>query len=192
MKLPKCPFGDCQKPQKTRGYCKTHYYAQRRAGVISTVNRRKGEGLAFLQDVVFRLETDECFFWSKRSEKSYPHIDIGGRSMLVHRMVCENRYGPAPEGRPFAAHNCGNGHKGCVNYRHLRWASPAENTADRKTHGTMVFGTGHHSAKLDEHKVREIKRLATDTKHADIAKIFGVHKSTIQAVTSGRYWAHVT
>lgn len=154
-------------------------------------NYKPSKALAFVSDVVFRLESEECFFWLKRS-KSYPHLKIAGKNTLVHRMVCEHHHGKPPTEKHFAAHSCGNGEKGCVNYRHLRWATPAENTADRLAHGTMVLGTDHHSAKLDESKVREIRHLALTTKHKSIANAFGVHKSTIQAVVSGRYWAHIT
>jgi hypothetical protein len=48
-------------------------------------------------------------------------------------------------------------------------------------------------AKLDEGRVREIKRLikAAEHTHSQIAKMFSVSQAAIAHIASGRNWAHV-
>jgi hypothetical protein len=54
----------------------------------------------------------------------------------AHRVMCEIAHGPKPAPGFVAAHTCGKGREGCVNPRHLRWASQKENMADKLLHGT--------------------------------------------------------
>jgi hypothetical protein len=79
---------------------------------------------------------DYCLIWpfSKDSRVGRGMMAINGQHGWAHRFMCELAHGPAPEGKPQAAHNCGNGHKGCVNPRHLSWKSNSENQIDRVRH----------------------------------------------------------
>jgi group I intron endonuclease len=56
------------------------------------------------------------------------------------------------------------------------------------------FPGNRHAAKLDENKVREIKRLiaADKLRDVDIAKRFGVHRSVIGLIRAGKRWAEVS
>jgi hypothetical protein len=53
------------------------------------------------------------------------------------RVMCKLAHGPAPTPKHHAAHSCGKGHEACINPKHLRWATPRENAADAKLHGTF-------------------------------------------------------
>jgi DNA-binding transcriptional regulator YiaG len=75
-----------------------------------------------------------------------------------------------------------------VNPQHLRWATPTENAADKITHGRNLSREAHPNAKLTEEAVAIIRRKERGVTHADLAKRFGVSKSTIAMVSSGRNW----
>lgn len=50
------------------------------------------------------------------------------------RYACAILHGLPPANFLVGAHNCGNGHEGCVNPYHLRWATAQENANDRVLH----------------------------------------------------------
>lgn len=52
--------------------------------------------------------------------------------------------------------------------------------------------SGLDSAVLVESDVREIYERCESEKHSQLADEFGVHKSTISAIATGRNWSHIT
>lgn len=56
-------------------------------------------------------------------------------------------------------------------------------------------GTEHHKAKLDDKKVRAIRKACRDAQGrrplAELSEKYGVSTSTIVAVAERRTWAHV-
>ena len=113
-----------------------------------------GEPLKYLESLFTHCE-DACISWPfARDSKGYGQIKIGGQARRVHRIVCERFNGKPPTVRHDAAHSCGNGHLGCANGYHLRWATRKENSADRYVHGTF------RQAHLTENDVLAIRALA--------------------------------
>jgi hypothetical protein len=104
----------------------------------------------------------------------------------VHVMVCETYHGPRPEGMQ-AAHN--NGIPAECGVENVRWATPLENAADRKLHGTHTQGETHPPAKLTEQAVREIRR--SNQSCSALAVRYGVATSTVDAARRGTTWRHV-
>jgi hypothetical protein len=120
----------------------------------------------------------------------YGTFQLDGRSVLVHRLACEAVHGRAPADKPIAAHWCGN--RCCANPQHLRWATQAENMADKVTHGTAQRGEKHGGAKLTWDEVREIRSLLNAGHYGkDVARQFGVSKSTISFIRRGQTWANM-
>src|SRR3954451_10321513 len=78
-----------------------------------------------------------------------------GRKWLVHRLAWTLRNGPIPPGA-YVCHRC-IGNPSCVN--HLYLGDAATNCADRDAlqRRTVVTGVAHHSAKLTERQVRELR-----------------------------------
>lgn len=113
-------------------------------------------------------------------------VEGNRKNFEVHRLVCEAFHGPAPEGYE-AAHN--DGVRTNCHEDNLRWATPADNTADKNGHGTMLRAEAHPMAKLDEGKVRFI-RSSTQGPTA-LGRKYGVHPSVIKGIRSGKIWKSV-
>ncbi len=105
----------------------------------------------------------------------------------IHRLVALAFLGPPPSPKSVVAHNDGVRDNNVVS--NLRWATQAENLADRKLHGTANTGEANGRAKLKEHQVKEI--LRSDRKCADLAKKYGVKPESIKAVKAKRTWAYL-
>lgn len=125
---------------------------------------------------------DWCLLWPfSRNQGGY--ADFGVDRTLVHRVMCERQHGPAPTDRPFAAHNCGHGHLGCVNRHHVAWKTHAENMLDMHQHTPKVT-----RFKLTPAQVDEIRSLKDRARIRDIAEQFGVTDVTIRQIHSGKIW----
>lgn len=72
----------------------------------------------------------------------------------------------------------------------LRYATRAENEADKIAHGTRTIGSRSSLAKLTEDQVREIRRRASEPRE-EIAREFGCSKSNIGDIIRRRSWAHI-
>lgn len=107
------------------------------------------------------------------------------------RVMLEAFVGPPPTPHHQAAHN--NGKPSDYRIENLRWATPAENQADKKRHGTWIVGEKTASAKLTERDVVLIHRLSKVGLGAQrIAEVFLVRTSTIARILNGKSWGHIT
>lgn len=105
--------------------------------------------------------------------------------------MCTIAHGAAPTDRHEAAHFCGCGHLGCIHPGHLRWALPIENQADRKRHGTHLFGEIAPWAILTQAQALEILHLSRTMRHRDVAAKFGISRSMVGAIAAGKRWSHL-
>lgn len=131
------------------------------------------------------------------------HRDAKQKSRLLHRVVCEAFHGAPISSDLQAAHR--DGVKSNNSSANLKWATPLENSADKKAHGTVVRGdkhparirpeylprgSAHKNAKLTEDLVSKILKDARP--QSLIAEEMGVSQSLISAVKTRKIWAHVT
>jgi len=137
-----------------------------------------------------------CLLWPHGLFRNgYGQVQIDGKKQLVHRLACEWAHGPAPEGKPLALHAaheiCGNRH--CFAPAHVRWGSPAENSADMVAEGSSSKGESHGLAKVTEAQVVEIREryAAGDISQRALAAEYGVSKTIVGDIVLGRTWAHV-
>lgn len=123
-----------------------------------------------------------CLIWPF-ARKGGGYVAIGGEGILVHRLVCEHRNGPAPTPEHHAAHSCGRGHDGCVNQWHLNWRTPSENQLERfEQHGIEPRSKINSEQAA---KIRDLKGFATsDT----IAMMFGISESNVRLIQAGKTW----
>lgn len=146
----------------------------------------------YYEYVVKKFDGDECLFWPYgRDAYGRAKISDFGQPSLVHRIVCEYVNGVPPSEGMHAAHNCGKGHLGCVNPKHVRWATPAENCADRKIHGTERFGEKNHNAKLTARDVVSMRSLVGKVTQRELARQFNVSQPTVNRIVSRKVWSHV-
>lgn len=182
---PVCKIHECDKPPvNVRGWCRAHYLRWWRHGDPLGGRRTKhGETVEWLR-ASLTIETDDCVKWPFSTTVGYGQTWWNGRPALATRVICELKHGPAPTPKHQAAHSCGKGHEGCVNHRHLRWATRKENETDKTAHGTR-------GKTLSPGDVAQIKALRGRETGVEIARRFGVTPSCISSIFTGKSWGGV-
>lgn len=97
----------------------------------------------------------------------------------VHRLVICAFVGPQPTPRHEVAHWDGNPRNNSVG--NLRWATSAENMADKIRHGRTNRGGNHGSAKVTANDVLEMRRMWTEQRctQKDLAARYGLDASSV-------------
>ena len=189
---PNCSIPSCDRQHEARGYCRMHYRRwQKHGDPMAAVPRRTihGEAREYFERVVLSYEGAECLRWPFGcSSTGYGQLWDGERFKIVSRLVCERVHGAAPTPEHQAAHLCGCGHLACVTKSHLAWKTPTENHADKLTHGTLLRGEACSASKLSAEQVREIRALKGRIRQLDIAVRFGIARSTVSFIHSGKNW----
>ena len=109
------------------------------------------------------------------------------RHVGAHRVSWTLHRGPIPDGMSIL-HKCDV--RCCVNPDHLYIGDQAKNVNDMMNRGRWGGPTGerHHKAKLSREQVFEIR---SRTESIDVlAPIYGVDRTTIARIRSGRIWKH--
>lgn len=114
-----------------------------------------------------------------------------GKQSVASRVMCELAHGKPPTAEHEAAHSCGNGHLGCINPKHLRWATHIENEADKLMHGTRPRGERQGSAKLKTSDVLAIRSMAGKLSQRKIGELFGVQQTHVGRLIRGERWGHI-
>ena len=186
-----CQIPNCSHPVHGRGFCSSHYKRLRRYGDPLAGKFAKGEVSRWLVEVAIPYCADECLIWPfHRNNGGYGEISINNRMEIASRVICERVHGPAPSPQHQAAHRCGRGHEGCVNWTHLRWATAAENAEDRISHGTHP-APERPKPKLTPEAVKEIRALRGIVNTRDLARRYGVKVCAIHRINSRTTWKHV-
>ena len=130
---------------------------------------------------------DECWEWTgMRTVDGYGRIKFDRRRLVASRVLWEITHGENP-GDKHVCHKCDN--PPCCNPAHLFLGTPLDNVRDMLAKGRCKppRGEDHAHARLADSQVREIRELlAAGELHRVIAARFGVHKSTISAISIGR------
>lgn len=191
----KCSIEGCGKPIFCRGFCSSHYERVRRHGDPfggGAFRATSGSPMAWV-DAHIDYSGDDCLLWPFNHDKDgYGRVVVNGKTTLAHRYML-TRISLPPTPSHHAAHNCGNGHLGCANPRHLSWKTPKENEADKIVHGTQQRGPRNPRARLTEDNILDIiSRAASGEIQQSIAASFGVSKATIGMIMTGRNWSYLT
>ena len=187
-----CSINGCSKPAQARGWCQMHYMRFYKHNDPMIVLKEKGKNWAWLVDVAAKHIGNECLIWPfDRASNGYARVIKGGRKISASREVCRIVSGDPHRVKDQAAHSCGNGHLGCVNPRHIRWATVAENHADKQLHGTVAKGERNGNAKHDERTVRKIKSMIGSMSQNEIARACGVSRSLVRDVKLGKTWGWI-
>lgn len=184
-----CKIDGCEKKNKAHGLCAAHYARLRLhgdplGGGPSLASR--GEPMRWLKDHK-DYSGDDCLRWPfQRDADGYARMS----SRSASQVMLELTVGPAAqcEDRIVSAHSCGNGHEGCVNPKHLRWATQKENIADKKAHGTHQAREKHGMAKLTSKDVERIRSLRGEMYQWQIAEQYGISQTNVSAIQRGETW----
>ena len=112
-------------------------YCSNKCRIAAFHARNEAENKARIQWLYDHVsfDGDECLTWPFTLVSGYAGtVLVNGRHQRACRVMCELAHGPAPESKRETAHSCGKGDEACINPKHLRWATHAENGADRKLH----------------------------------------------------------
>ena len=138
-------------------------------------------------------KSGECWLWTAgKFRGGYGRFSHAGRDRCANVVSWEIANGlPVPTGL-YVCHACDI--PGCVNPDHLWLGTPKENTADCARKGRIARGARHGRgpAKLVATEVTEIHRLyANGVSRPQLAKQFGVDRSTITRIVSRKAWRHI-
>jgi len=136
-------------------------------------------------------DPDACWIWGGPVDRDGYGIitDDAGRQVRAHRVAYEMQHGQIEAGK-YVLHSCDN--PPCCNPKHLRDGTNSDNVADKVARGRQAKGEGIGRNLLSADEVRRIRSLyGTGPTQQQLAEMFNVSVSTIQAVTSRRIWKHV-
>lgn len=115
------------------------------------------------------------------------------KSFLAHRLVAE-AFIPNPENKPYINHIDGNPNNNHIS--NLEWCTPMENVQHAIKTGltnstNRAYGEQQGHARLTETKVINIRHCRGAIGPRQLAVLYNVHKSTIQAIWYRRTWKHI-
>lgn len=90
-----------------------------------------GERMMVLEWLVKLDYEGGCIYAKHRGMKKYQRT-------VVH--ICTMVHGPKPSNHHSATHSCGNGHRGCINPKHIRWRTHRENMVEMANHKANGIG----------------------------------------------------
>jgi hypothetical protein len=199
-----CVIGDCGGRVVARGWCNKHYRRWKKYGDPLTVKRIMGDDeLRFESRVDRSGGPGACHPWTGQpNPDGYGFMQFGGKTRSVHTVAWELANGPVPPGlevdhechnRAVLAGTCLRGlcmHRLCCNERHLAAKTHLENVrAPGPRNRPDLKGKRPAWAKLTENQVREIRALLSEgVTHGKIAERYGVSRSAISMMASGRTW----
>lgn len=193
-----CSIDGCRKTSWERGWCKMHYNRWHRHGCPHHISivffADNDQQIDYIQTYLLSCDTDECMEWPfSRNTKGCATIRMstGENKRSVYPIICRLAHGEPPTSKHVSAHSCGNGHKGCVNPKHIRWATQKENMADRDRHGRTARGESVGRVKLSEDKVKEIVSTGYSIPVKELAERYGVTRATIRNVLGRKTWKHL-
>lgn len=141
----------------------------------------------------------DCWEWTGLTNGKYGMFylyreDGKSRYMLSHRFIEFAMNGEIDEDT-YILHKCDN--PLCVRLSHLFRGSHQDNVRDMRQKGRqsdppLISGTRHHSNKLSEDQVREIrKRRSMGESGYKLASEFGVSNAMIYDIATGKKWKHL-
>ena len=115
-------------------------------------------------------------------------LKVEGRDVnsFMHTEVLKAFVGPCPEDKTQCAHYDGDPSNNHVS--NLRWATAAENTADKVRHGN--HRKGNH--KFSEEDILDIRAMRErGARYSDIQARYETSKGNLNAILTRKTWAHV-
>jgi hypothetical protein len=139
-------------------------------------------------------ELGPCWpFTGYRDELGYGRLRINGRKQLAHHVALELTGFIIPAEFLQVLHRCDN--PPCCRPSHLRIGTSQDDADDKVSKERQARGEGNGNAELTDALVQEILALHQPGVRGRgckaIAKQFGVGKTTINHIVTGRTWKHI-
>lgn len=127
------------------------------------------------------------------SNVGYPRVSLTKngtqKTYWLHQLVLLAFSGPRQAGF-IARHK--NGIRTDCRAENLEWSTPRNNYDDMILHGTVTAGTRNGNAKMTDSKVTKMRELkAQGSKTRQLAKHFGLSRTAVQKICSGKMWRHL-
>lgn len=156
----------------------------------STEDEKLKRASIFFEKNVIKLH--DCWDWNGTIHRSgYAVMNYNNKQTSAHRISWMLNFGKIPD-KLIIMHKCDN--KKCTNPEHLSLGTPKNNTQDmlEKGRGRPKYGENHPFRKLDDNKVREIRKLLTmGVSVGRICKDFEISQGALDALRKGITWKHV-
>ncbi len=132
-------------------------------------------------------QPDGCWLWTgSTDDDGYGRVWFDGRSDRAHRVSYRLFIGEIPAGMA-VLHTCDN--PPCVRPDHLWAGTQLENIADRERKGRGPRGERNGRAKLNRALVQMVREArAGGMMYHEIGALFGIHKSTVHDICTGKLW----
>lgn len=139
-------------------------------------------------------KTEACWEWTgSRDTPGYAVFSLNAKKVRASRVALLLDGRPVPENM-LACHHCDN--PNCVRPDHLFIGNDSDNMRDASQKGRLSGrpasfkrGSAHRNAKLDEDKVRDIRKLIQQgISRGAIARKYGVCNDTIRCVEHRISW----
>lgn len=146
---------------------------------------------------ITRDDDSGCWVWTGGCHQrpnglnSYGRFTVRGEHIYAHRFIYQMTHGPLSD-ELVVRHKCDN--EPCVNPRHLAEGTCADNTRDKfeRGRGPNRKGEKHPLARLTDDDVREIRRRRDlGQTQLRVASDFGISRSQVYRIVSGRNWGHL-
>jgi hypothetical protein len=193
----RCSIEGCEKPSRRREMCDTHSVRWYKYGDANYSYKSPEQIAARFWAAVDKTPghgpQGECWLFIGRLDRdgygTCKSAERRGRAWKAHRFAYFLINGPIPRG-VMILHSCDV--RNCVNDKHLRAGTGAENTADMVARNRQVKGEKKHNAKLNDALVKQLReRVAQGEKKMHLAAEVGVSDAALTAACLGRTWKHV-
>lgn len=130
-----------------------------------------------------------------KNEKGYFRVKLyckgKTKTYRLHRLVAL-AFVDNPEEKPEVNHKDGDKEN---NYAtNLEWSTRKENVVHSFDNGlNKTRGEGNHHAKINEDKVRDIRRMYDSKKYTqlELSKLFGISRPNVSSIVRRESWKHV-
>lgn len=183
-----CVEVGCDRQAERRGLCTMHYQRRKRSDP-SFIKQIRGNDYLRFWSYVQKGDLDSCWEWTGQLCKGYGEMRISRKKVLAHRYSFQLANGYMPQN--LVIHSCDN--PPCVNPRHLREGTAAENSADMTKRSRQAARANNGKAKLTDTQVQDIhKCYERGMTQVAIGKRFGVSQATVSSVLLGKAWGQAS